>query len=296
MTRKALGRGLNALLGDSAEAMAAVDPVAPSPEAVAGLEQISVRLIDRSPFQPRRIISEKKLGELANSIRAAGVVQPVLLRRVGERYQLVAGERRWRAAQVAGLDRIPAVVREVSDRESMEIAVTENLLREDLSAVEVARGFEELSERFGYSHEQIAERVGVDRTTVTNALRLLKLPISIQMMVNTKSLSAGHARALLACESEKQQEELAARAMKEGLSVRQIERLAAAASRAPKAESAAPAEAPPQDANLRAAVMEMERTLGTKVKVVGNETSGKIEISYYSAQDLNRLYEWITRK
>lgn len=296
MTRKALGRGLNALLGDATEAMAVVDSAAAQPESAAGLDQISVQLIDRSPFQPRRIVSEKKLGELANSIKAAGVVQPVLVRRVGERYQLVAGERRWRAAQVAGLDRIPAVVREVSDRDSMEIAVTENLLREDLSAVEVARGFEALAETFGYSHEQIAERVGVDRTTVTNALRLLRLPISIQMMVNTKSLSAGHARALLACASEQQQEELAARAIKEGLSVRQMERLAAAASRAPKAEGATPAEPQPQDANLRAAVLEMERTLGTKVKIVGSDTNGKIEISYYSAQDLNRLYEWITRK
>lgn len=295
MTRKALGRGLSALLGDAGDAAVAMSDSAAPPEAAAGLDQIPVRLIDPSPFQPRRALSEKKLIELANSIKAAGVVQPVLVRRVGERYQLVAGERRWRAAQVVGLKSVPAVIREVSDQDALEIAIAENLLREDLSAIEAARGFESLAEKFGYSHEQIATRLGVDRTTVTNLLRLLRLPESIQAMVNSKSLSAGHARALLACASEKQQEELAARAMKEGLSVRQLERLAAATSRAPETGEAAPA-APPQDANLRAAIIEMERTLGTRVKVVGSDASGKIEISYYSAQDLNRLYEWITRK
>ncbi|MGH9351913.1 MAG: ParB/RepB/Spo0J family partition protein [Terriglobia bacterium] len=316
MTRKALGRGLNALLGDAA---AILDPASHLEtnntnnindtnehseinKIAAGLNEIPVDLIDPNPFQPRRVMSDQQLSELAGSIQAAGVVQPVLVRRVGERYQLVAGERRWRAARSIQLKTIPAVVRELADREALEIALTENILREDLSAIEVARAFQSLHEKFGHSHEEIATRLGMDRSTVTNTLRLLKLPMVIHQFIEEKSLTAGHARALLACATPELQIVLALRAIKEGLSVREVERLVASpASPVPppassREKSAGPKEEPKQDPNLRAAVLEMERTLGTKVKVVGDETSGRIEISYYSPEDLNRLYEWIARK
>ncbi|HEV2500031.1 MAG TPA: ParB/RepB/Spo0J family partition protein [Terriglobia bacterium] len=324
MTRKALGRGLNALLGDAAAAIAppASTSSAETSEpgktrvpsdtletnATSGFHQIPVGLIDPNPFQPRRTISEQQLQELADSIQATGIVQPVLVRRVGERYQLVAGERRWRAASVAKLQTVPAVVRELTDRDALEIAIAENVLREDLTAIEVARAFQSLHEKFGYSHEEIAARLGMDRTTVTNTLRLLKLPLVVQQCIEEKLLTAGHARALLACAKPEVQVMLAVRAVKEGLSVRDVERLSvspnplasapgigkpAAAKRESTAESKPD---PAQDPNLRAAILEMERTLGTKVKVVGSETSGRIEISYYSPEDLNRLYEWIARK
>lgn len=290
MARKALGRGLSALLGDAAAVIEAPREAQP-PLSASGLEHMPLELIEPNPFQPRRVFPEQQLSELAESIRSAGVVQPVLVRRSGDRYQLVAGERRLRAAAIAGLKTIPAVVREIDDNHVLEIAITENLLREDLSAVETAHAFQALQERFGYSHEQIAARLGMDRATVTNTIRLLKLPESVQRLVEDKKLSAGHARALLACATPEMQNELAERAVKDGLSVRDVERRASAPRRAPKPEAA-----PPQDANLRAAIVEMERTLGTKVTIVGSETSGKIEISYYSASDLNRLFEWITRK
>ncbi|HEV2418230.1 MAG TPA: ParB/RepB/Spo0J family partition protein [Terriglobia bacterium] len=328
MTRKALGRGLNALLGDAAAAIAPPASTslvetsepdktsAPSDtletNATSGFHQIPIGLIDPNPFQPRRAISEQQLQELADSIHATGIVQPVLVRRVGERYQLVAGERRWRAASVAKLQTVPAVVRDLADREALEIAIAENVLREDLTAIEVARAFESLHEKFGYSHEEIAARLGMDRTSVTNTLRLLKLPLVVQQCIEEKLLTAGHARALLACTKPEVQITLAVRAVKEGLSVRDVERLAASPNplapapdigkftgkpAAAKRESTAESKPDPaQDPNVRAAVLEMERTLGTKVKVVGSETSGRIEISYYSPEDLNRLYEWIARK
>ena len=166
MTRKALGRGLSALLRE-------VEATAPGP----GLEAVSVDLIDPNPFQPRRAFPEAGLKELAESIRASGLVQPVLLRRAGERFQLVAGERRWRAARQAGLEAIPAVVRDLSDREALELALTENLLCEDLNPMEVAHGLEVLQTRHALTHEEIAARLCIDRSTVTNTLRLLRLPV-----------------------------------------------------------------------------------------------------------------------
>ena len=279
MTRKALGRGLSALLNTVETA-------------TAGLEQVAVDRIDPNPFQPRREIPAQSLEELANSIRVTGVVQPVLLRPVSGRFQLVAGERRWRAAQLAGLERIPALVREVSDREALELALTENLLREDLNPLEVAHAYQALQEKHGLSHEQIAERLGVDRSTVTNTLRLLRLPATVQGMITKGEISSGHARALLALESESAQVRLANRIVKQGLSVRRVETLIA--TRRPGAGASEPTQTK-VDPNLRAAVLELERTLGTRVRIAGNEKRGKIEIRYFSAEDLNRIYEWIVR-
>jgi ParB family chromosome partitioning protein len=281
MTRKALGQGLNALLRTAETA-----PTGPA--------EIAIDQIDANPFQPRRTFSAEKLKELADSIRSSGVVQPVLLRRADGRYQLIAGERRWRAAREAGLTTIPAVVRDVGDRDALEWALTENLLREDLNPMEAAQGYATLQQKHGLSHEEIAARLGLDRSTITNTLRLLRLPAEVQQMIAEGTVSAGHARALLGLDSAAAQLKMAESIVKQGLSVRQVEKLVALRVSRPAKKEAR--EAPRLDPNVRAAVLEMERTLGTRVKVQGDEKRGKIEISYFSAEDLNRIYEWIVKR
>ena len=282
MTRKALGRGLSALLRE-------VETTA----AVSGLEAVAVDLIDPNPFQPRRAFPQAGLKELADSIRASGVVQPVLLRRADARYQLVAGERRWRAARLADLEKIPAVVRDLTDEQALELSLTENLLREDLNPMEVAHGLDALQEKHGLTHEEIAKRLGVNRSTVTNTLRLLRLPPGVQDMVTDGELSAGHARALLGLDSAAAQTKLARAFVERGYSVRDAERWVAWET-APQ-EPLAPLE-DKLDPNVRAAVVELERTLGTRVRIVGDAEHGRLEIKYYSAEDLNRIFDWIVRR
>ena len=280
MTRKALGRGLNALLRETE-----------APPPAAGLEQVSLNLIDPNPFQPRTKLPEDGLDELANSIRLSGILQPILIRPAGERYQLVAGERRWRAAAKAGLEAVPAVVREIDDTEALELALAENLLREALNPLEVARAYDQLQQQFHLTHEQIAERLGINRSTVTNTLRLLGLPREVQILVADGKISAGHARALLAVTSPQAQAKLAELVVDKGLSVRHLEKLVAPHPLGQEKQDPKPA--PKVDPNIRAAVVELERALGTRVKVVGSERRGKIEISYFSAEDLSRIYDWI---
>lgn len=284
-TRRALGKGLSALIGDTEVPPAVGDE----------LRQIPVALVEPNPLQPRQKFSNARLAELAASIRVSGLVQPVLVRRAGERYQLIAGERRWRAATLAGLDSVPAVVRNLSDRDALELALTENLLREDLSSLEVAHAYEALQQQFDYTHEQIAERLGIDRSTVSNTLRLLRLADEVKNLLNESSISPGHARALLACRDPKAQLDLARAIVRDGLTVRQAERIASKSNEpAAKAAAEPPVEAAP-DANVKAAIRELERALGTRVRISGDEQRGRIEISYYSAQDLNRLYDWLVR-
>jgi len=279
MTRKALGRGLSALLREVETASA-------------GLEQVPVDLIDPNPFQPRSAFPEETLRELAESIRSSGVLQPILVRRVDGKYQLIAGERRLRAARMAGLQAVPAVIRDLGDRETLELAVTENVMREDLNPIEVAHAYDSLQERFQLSHEEIAARIGINRSTVSNTLRLLGLPEQIQNMVANGDVSAGHARALLGLQSADRQNELAQLIAKRGLSVRQVESIVASAQSAPEAQKVARK----VDPNTRAAALELERSLGTRVRIVGSEKRGKIEISYFSGDDLQRLYELLTRR
>jgi len=284
MTRKALGRGLNALL-QTIETTAA------------GLEHLRLDLIDPSPFQPRRDFPEDSLAELAASIRASGVVQPILVRRNASaegRYQLVVGERRSRAARLAGLETVPAIIRELADEDVLELALTENLLRKDLNPLEVAHAYQALLENFHLSHEQVAERLGLNRSSVTNTLRLLRLPPAVQEMLSKDQITYGHARALLALESEAAQLQLASRIAKQGLSVRQIESVVALRGGRPAAQQKAPLT--PTDPNIRAAALELERTLGTRVKISGDGRRGAIEISYFSAQDLTRIYDLIVRQ
>ncbi len=285
MTRKALGRGLNALLRET--------EAAPAPATAAGLDHLPLNLIDPNPFQPRTQLPLDGLEELASSIRASGLIQPILVRPNGERYQLVAGERRWRAAGKAGLDKVPAVIRDIDDTEALELALAENLLREALNPLEIARAYERLQQEFHLTHEQIAERLGVNRSTVTNTLRLLGLPPAVQKLLMEDKISAGHARALLAVNSPEAQTKLAAAVIKKGLSVRNLENLVAP--RANGQGKSDPKPGPKVDPNLRAAVLELERALGTRVKVVGSERRGRIEISYFSPEDLSRIYDWIIR-
>lgn len=282
MTRKALGRGLSALLREVETSAGA-----------AALEAVSIDLIDPSPFQPRHAFPEASLRELADSIRASGVVQPVLLRRADARYQLVAGERRWRAARLAGLEKIPAVIRDLTDEQALELSLTENLLREDLNPMEAARGLEVLQQKHGLTHEEIAKRLGLNRSTVTNMLRLLRLPAEVQAMVADGELTAGHARALLGLDSPAAQTNLAERIVKHGMSVRETEEWIAWKAAPPQPS---PPKADKLDPNVRAAVLELERTLGTHVRLVGDAERGRLEIKYYSGEDLNRIFDWIVRR
>jgi ParB family chromosome partitioning protein len=262
--------------------------------ATVGVESIPLDRIEPNPFQPRREFSDESLQELADSLRAEGLVQPVILRPAGARYQLVVGERRWRAARLAGLEAIPALVRDISDREALEFALTENLLRADLNPLEVANGLQALQVQYGLTHEEIAARLGIKRSTVTNLLRLLRLPPEVQDMLREGEISGGHARALLGLKSAEAQIELARAATLKGLSVRQVEELVPIWEVEPVGGEEKPAEK--LDPNVRAAVLEMERVLGTRVRIVGKPESGRIEIRYYSAEDLDRIFGWIVRR
>jgi ParB family chromosome partitioning protein len=279
MPRTALGRGLSALIRD-AETTGE------------GLLDLAVDRIDPSPFQPRTTFPEAKLQELANSIRSSGVVQPILVRKVADRYQLVAGERRWRAASLAGLTTVPAVVRQLSEQSALQLALTENLMREDLNPLDMAHGIESLVQRFALRHEEVAQQLGLDRSTITNTLRLLKLPEPVQDLLRQGRLTPGHARALLSVPHESLQLRLAKRASEEALSVRQVEALAS-----PEANRVEDTPAPKRaDPNVKAAVVELEQSLGARVQIKGSPSKGRIIIRYESNQDLDRIYNHLTRK
>ena len=279
-----LGRGLSALLSDTA---------ATSSE---DFLEIDIDLIEPSSAQPRTHFDETRLEELAQSIRSNGIVQPLLVRQRGNRYQLVAGERRWRAAQRAGLQRVPAVVREVPDDKLLELALIENIQRQELNAIEEAHAYKRLIETLGLTQETVAQRVGRDRSFVTNYLRLLRLPEDIQRLVEEEKLSIGHARTLLGVDDADIQRRVASNIIEQSLSVREtekaIKRIIAGAS------PTAAIQPPPQrnDANIKAAETKLRRRLGTHVRVLPSQTStgGKIEIEYYNDDDLNRLYKLLT--
>jgi len=241
-------------------------------------------------MQPRTRFDQTKLEALAKSITENGVVQPVLVRRQGLRYELIAGERRWRAAQLAGLTRIPAVVRDVADDKLLELALVENLQREDLDPIEEAHAYKKLVETIGLTQESIAERVGRDRSYITNYLRLLRLPVDIQRLVQDGRLSTGHARTLLGLSDIDAQRRLSSKIMELGLSVRGTERLVKQLARTtvkprkPRAQLS--------DPNIRSAEMKLRRALGTQVRIFQQDgnASGRIEIEFYSSTDLERIY------
>jgi len=282
MTRKALGRGLSALL--SAEKSVSIGEEA---------FQIDVRLIEPSPVQPRTRFEAGALNGLAESIRENGLVQPVVVRRKGGRFELIAGERRWRAAQQAGLEKIPAVVRDVPDDKLLELALIENIQREDLNAIEEALAYKSLIEAAGLTQEVLAQRVGRDRSYITNYLRLLKLPEDLQGLVQDGKLSTGHARTLLGASDAALQRRLARQIMEKGLSVRDTERLIRQSSGSNTAPAKTVARNRTDDPNVRAAEAKLRRKLGTRVNILGNAggVGGRIEIEYYSTQDLDRFYD-----
>ncbi len=281
--RRALGKGLNALLPNRAEVPAATEPSTPS--------LIRIDQVDPNPVQPRRVFEPERLKELATSIQAMGVIQPIVVRPSGDRYQLVAGERRWRAAKLAGLETIPVVIREIPDDRLLEITLVENIQREDLNPIETALAFQRLVEELNLSHEQIGERTGKDRSTIANLLRLLQLPPDLQNLVATRRLSQGHARCLLGIPAELQRE-VAEKVVAQGLSVRQVESLTQRMTETRKPKSAKEVNTDP---NVKAAIEELERALSTKVRIVEkSNNSGRIEIEYYSPEDLDRIYSAIT--
>ena len=283
--RRALGKGLSALLPQAAEPPAPAPTVAPAGSPVTHLPVAQIR---PNPLQPRTVFDPERLRELANSIQANGIIQPLIVRQNGEHYELIAGERRLRAAKLADLDEVPVVVQDYADDQLLELALVENIQREDLNPIETAEALSRLSSEMSLSHEQIAERTGKDRTTITNLIRLLRLPSAVQLLLAERKLSMGHGRALLGLLTEERQVELAQKAAQLGYSVRQIEKLVQQSNEPPKQE--APAQ--PQDPNVKAAVRDLESALGTRVRIVEKSAqAGRIEIEYFTQEDLNRLYE-----
>lgn len=289
--RKVLGKGLNALLSTRTQAPPPqrVEVAAPAPQAEPrDADFIAIDAIDANPLQPRRVFQPERLAELAQSIRANGIVQPIVVRRSGNRYQLVAGERRWRAAKLADLDKVPVVIRDIPDDHLLEITLIENIQREDLNAIETAIAFERLGQELNLSAEQIGERTGKDRTTVINFLRLLQLPQDLQHLIAERRLSQGHARCLLSLPTPELQREVAEKAVAQGWSVRQTERTTQKMIEGRKAKHVDEVQIDP---NVKAAITEMERSLGTKVRIVEKaKRGGRIEIDYYSPEDLDRIY------
>jgi len=276
-----LGRGLAALI----------------PQAVAstpGPAEIPIDQIERNPYQPRTAFEEEALAELAASITAHGVIQPVLVTETLDGYRLVAGERRVRAAQLAGLKRIPAVIRQASEQDQLELALVENLQRADLNAMEAARAYRQLRDLFGLTNEAIADRVGKARPTITNTLRLLDLEADVQAAIEGGRIGEGHGRAMLGLAATAQHE-LLALAIARGLSVRQVEELARrlrdAGAGVPR-RPATPARA--ADAEIERVEDELRRALGTKVRLARSRRGGRIIIEWYSDEELERLYERLT--
>ena len=298
MPRNALGKGLSALIREpeplppppvpAAATAAAAAAAAPALAPHDGMLQVDIDLIDPSPYQPRTRFREEGLEELARSIQASGIVQPLVLRRAGLRYQLIAGERRWRAAQRAALARVPAVIRDVPDELALEMTLVENLQREDLNPMEQARAFQRLIEEFALTQEQVAERTGKDRATIANSVRLLRLEEPIQDLLEESRITAGHARALLAIAESNERLTLARKIARTGMTVRQVERMAARSSRPHSSPASLQI-----DPNTKAAIDELQREYGTRVSIHPSRASrpGQIIFEYYDDSDLTRLYD-----
>jgi ParB family transcriptional regulator, chromosome partitioning protein len=284
--RKALGRGLSALLPQRPAATAAQAVTEPAGPQVAS---IAIADIQPNPLQPRSVFDATRLEELANSIETHGIIQPILIRRKGSNYELIAGERRLRAAKLAGLVQVPAIIQDYADERILEIALIENIQREDLNPMETAQALERLHAEMNLSHEEIAARTGKDRTTITNMIRLLRLPREVQLLVAERRLSMGHARAILGLATPELQTQVAEKAAAQGFSVRQVERLVKKVN-----EPREPSGDPLQDPNIKAAIGSLEAALGTRVRIVEkSDQRGRIEIEYYSQEELQRIYEWI---
>jgi ParB family chromosome partitioning protein len=326
MTKKALGRGLDALISGGVVRSAAVEPphvevaiapptpitpvaqplgAAPSAGIANGVRHLGIDTIERSPFQPRTEFDPEQLRELADSIKQRGVIQPLVVRPVkttatgtvalptgegGRRYELIAGERRWRAAREAGLTTVPAIVREASDQEALEIALIENLQREDLNAIEEARAYDQLATQFKLTQEQIAEKVGRSRAAVANSTRLLGLPTEVQSWVADDRLSVGHAKAILGLPSPTEQRLVAERVLKRSLTVRETEQLVEQLKGEGKVRSRV-LTATVKSAHVLAIEERLQQKFGTHVNVHHGKKKGRVEIEYYGNDDLARLLD-----
>jgi ParB family chromosome partitioning protein len=245
-------------------------------------------------MQPRTVFQPERLEELAASIRANGIIQPLIVRSVGDQYQLVAGERRWRAAKLVGLAEVPVVVQDIADPRMLELALLENIQREDLNPIETAQAYDRLSRELGLSQEEIGRRTGKDRSSITNAIRLLRLPPEVQTLVAAQRLSMGHARAILGMPEPADQILIGEKAAAQGLSVRQVEAMVQELTADRPKSGAAAHKEKKLDPNVKAALEALERALGTRVKIVElNEQRGRIEIEYYSQAELDRLFQQI---
>jgi len=276
MNKRGLGRGLGALLSST-------------PVEAENLLEISVDEVEPNPNQPRKSFNAAAISELASSLKTSGMIQPVVVRRAGSGYQLVAGERRWRAAREAGLERIPAILRDVTDAESLELALVENLLREDLNPIEEAEAYQRLLADFSWTQEQLAGRVGKDRSTIANALRLLRLPTIVQEDLREGRLTMGHARALLSLTTETDQLKLRSEILAHSWSVRATEETV-------ERRRKAPPPAPHRSAEIRALEDALQRALMTRVRIVGSPRNGRIEVTYATAEELERISEMLGAK
>ncbi len=277
MQRKVLGRGLGALIPDSGEI------------SDNNLTYIPVENVRPNRYQPRKVFEEKKIAELACSIEEKGVIQPIIVQRKGDGYyELIAGERRWRAVQKAGLDKIPALIRDVSDSEAVELALTENIHREDLNPIEEAMVYKQLIDEFHLTQEEVSKRVGKDRSSISNYLRILKLPRIIREDINNDLLSMGHARAILGIDPPEKQKELRDMILKKAMSVRDVE--AFIRNRKKKGQDKKEKQ---RDIFLVKGEEDLQRHLGTKVKIKQGKKGGRIEISFYSDEDLERIIRLI---
>jgi ParB family chromosome partitioning protein len=285
--RGGLGKGLGALI-----------PAGPA-EGSAGLQEISVAAIRPNPYQPREHFDEEELASLTESVREVGILQPVLVREAGDGYELIAGERRWRAARRVGLQHIPALVRDTDDASALEHALVENVHRADLNVLEEAAAYQQLVEEFNLTHEEVASRVGRSRSAVSNSLRLLQLPPTVQRLVRDRSISMGHARALLATPDRALQEQLAKQIVAEDLSVRAVEEML----REPTVEAEEPAAAPGPDAGVATrrlrppGLVELEQLLGdhldTRVRIDMGSSRGRVTVEFSTLEDLERIYKLI---
>lgn len=286
MNKRPLGRGLSALISTD-----------PSPAGNDEVREIEIDLIRPGHEQPRTTFDQAKLEELAQSIRTTGVIQPLLVRPVGGLFELVAGERRWRASQLAGLSRVPAIVRDIPDESLLELALIENIQRAELNPVEEANAYKRLIDSLGLTQEEVAKRVGRDRTFVTNYLRVLKLPRDIQELIESERVSFGHARALLGVSDPMTQRRLAQKIVKHNWSVRETERRVKHLDRPERAARHRETNAQ-IDPNVRAAETKLRRILGTQVRIVARTSAspGRLEIEYYDSADLDRIYRLISDK
>src|ERR1051325_11223670 len=284
MSRKALGRGLSALFTQMQTTES-------------DLMDLDIDLLYPTEAQPRKQFKEDKINELAESIKTNGIIQPIVARRDGERFQIIAGERRWRAAQIAGLRKVPCIIRDITDENVLEISLIENIQREDLNPIEEANAYKRLVDMLVLSQEEVARRVGKDRSSVTNALRLLKLPPEIQQLVEDEKLSMGHARALLSLETAEQQLLLAHEIIEKTLSVRETERLVRNP-QVPKPDGGSEQSQPfaRKDPNITAAEQKLSKSLAAPTKIRLLKEGGIIEIKFSSSEDLSRLFDMLIQR